>query len=193
MEKGLLGFLLVVFLTSCAMPETRTYSLHMPDPGSGASSAKTDASVAVVIDSPKYLSQPYIAYRNSPYELMISRYSKWDSSPEDIVKDGFRDALSSLGLFKNVRASDVVPSGYYRLTINLKKFERSDEGDSSFSDLALDVTLVSPEGKSLYRNTVSKRVKLADRSFLSLAKGLSGALAEGIEEVRVNVEKSLRQ
>lgn len=175
------------------MPETRTYSLHMPDPGSGASSAKTDASVAVVIDSPKYLSQPYIAYRNSPYELMISRYSKWDSSPEDIVKDGFRDALSSLGLFKNVRASDVVPSGYYRLTINLKKFERSDEGDSSFSDLALDVTLVSPEGKSLYRNTVSKRVKLADRSFLSLAKGLSGALAEGIEEVRVNVEKSLRQ
>lgn len=184
-------FLLFVFLSSCSMPETRIYSLYVPNTDRVASSTRTDASVAVIIDSPKHLSQPYIAYRNSPYQLMISRYSKWDSPPEDIVRGTFKDALSSSGFFKNVRASDIVPNGFYHLTINLKKFERADEGDSSFGELVFDVTLVSPEGKSLYRNTVSKRVKLEDRSFLSLAKGLSGSLTEGVEEVRVNVEKSL--
>lgn len=185
-------FILVIILSACSMPETQIYSLHMPA-GKNIQNTKSDISIAILINSPRYLTQPYIAYRNSPYQLLISRYSKWDSSPDEIVRLSFKDTLSTTGLFKDVRASNVVPGGFHYLNINLKHFERFDEGNNSFGELAFDVNLFSPDGKDLYQGYIIKRVKLENNSFLSLARGLSTILEEGMEEVRVNIEKSLRQ
>jgi uncharacterized lipoprotein YmbA len=201
MQKKALLFLLIVFLGSCAMSETRIYSLHIPttastkggmDGFSGETNAKAEAVIAVLISSPRYLTQPYIAYRSSPYQLGISKYAKWDSSPDEIVKEAFRGGLSSTGLFREVRASHMVPGGFYSLKIDLKRFERSDEGDVSFGEVAFDVSLFSPDEKNLYQSAVTKRIKLEDRSFLSLAKGLSSALGEGVAEVRGDIQKSLK-
>ncbi len=191
MQKRIIGLLVVIFLSSCAMPETRIYSLDMPAEKK-MSAAGTDAAVAVVVSSPRYLTQPYVAYRTSPYQLAISRYAKWDSPPDEMVRDVFKDILSP-GLFKEVRTSSFVPAGAYSLKINLKRFERLDEGDLSFAEVAFEVSLLTPEGKNLYQNSVTKKVKLVDRSFLSLAKGLSSALGEGTEEVTGSIAKALKQ
>ena len=64
-------------------------------------------------------------------------------------------------------------------------------GNDSFGEFVFDVQFISPEGKELYQNSISKRTKLEDRTFLSLAKGLSGAVAEGVDEVRDNIDRSL--
>jgi uncharacterized lipoprotein YmbA len=151
-----------------------------------------DASIAIMINAPRYLTQPYIVYRKSLYQLEISRYSKWDVSPHERLREVFKDTLSSLQPFKEVRVMNMVPDGFYLLKINLKKFERSDTGNDSFGELVFDVNFISPDGKELYQNSISKRTKLEDRSFLSLAKGLSGSLVEGVEEVRDNIDRSLK-
>lgn len=200
MLKRAIIFSLITVFAACSMPETQIYSLHIPDnPSStlpldkGSTGGVKDASIAILINSPRYLAQPYIACRNSPYQLLISRYSKWDSAPDEMVRQALRDTLSATGLFKDVRASNVVPSGFYSLKINLKRFERLDEGSDSFGELAFDVNLLSPDGRDLYQGFITKKVKLENKSFLALAKGLSNSLTEGIEEVWSNVEKSLRQ
>jgi uncharacterized lipoprotein YmbA len=174
------------------MPETQIYSLHMPASNSSPNK-NTNTSIAILIHSPRYLTQPYIAYRKSPYQLLISRYSKWESSPEEMVSHAIRDTLSTTGLFKEIRTSYVVPAGFYSLTIHLKRFERIDEGDDSFGELSFEANLRSPNGREIYQRSVSKRTKLEDKSFLSLTKGLSSALAEGITEIRGNLERALRQ
>jgi len=92
-----------------------------------------------------------------------------------------------------VRPSHIVLNGFYALKIDLMRFERSDEGDLSFAEVAFAVSLVAPEGKNLYQGSVTKKVKLDDRSFLSLARGLSSGLGEGIAEVKRAIEKTLRQ
>jgi len=187
------------------MPETKIYSLNMPDTSSSSYSksekerlsdvtnVKADSSIMIRVSSPRYLSQAYIAYRSSPYQLEVSRYSKWESPPNLMVKEAFKDSLSSTGLFREVRAANTVYDGFYLLDINLKRFERSDDGNDSFADLVFDVNLVSPDGMELYRSTVSKKVKLDERSFLSLARGLSSALSEGIGEVRNNIIIQINQ
>jgi len=186
------------------MPETKIYSLNMSDTSSSSYSksekerlsdvtnVKADSSIVIRVFSPRYLSQAYIAYRGSPYQLEVSRYSKWESPPNLMVKEAFKDSLSSTGLFKEVRATNAVSEGFYLLDINLKRFERSDNGNDSFADLVFDVNLVSPGGSEISRFTVSKKVKLTDRSFLSLARGLSSALSEGIGEVRKVVSDSVK-
>ncbi|MCL5023508.1 MAG: ABC-type transport auxiliary lipoprotein family protein [Nitrospirae bacterium] len=191
MPKRMIVCLLAVFLASCAMPETRIYSLSVPD-GNGAANPKSDAELTIFVNAPRYLMQPYIAFRNSPYQLTISRYAKWDAAPEQILKETFRDSFSSSGAFRDVRVSHLVPGGSYSLRIDLKRFERLDNGDLSYGELAFDVDLISPDGKSVYEKAFSKKVKLEDRTFLSLAKGLSDALAEGVREVGDGVGRSVR-
>ena len=204
MLRVVLIVLSVFFISACTMPETKIYSLNMPDTSSSSYSksekerlsdvtnVKAGSSIMIRVSSPRYLSQAYMAYRSSPYQLEVSRYSKWESPPNLMLKEAFRDSLSSAGLFKEVRAANAVSEGFYLLDINLKRFERYDDGNDSFADLVFDVNLVSPDGMELYRSTVSKKVKLDERSFLSLARGLSGALSEGIGEVRKVVVGSLK-
>jgi len=190
MQKGFMIILSFFLLFACSMPETKIYSIYVPIE-SKTVNGKTDNSVTIVVHAPRYLTQPYIAYRESPYQLKISKYSKWDASPSEIVRGGFKDSLSSTEIFQEVRISSAVPRGFYSLRVNLKRFERYDEGKDSFGELVMDVDLLSPDARELYRGSISKRVKLDDQGFLSLAKGLSSALAEGISEVRSNVIQSL--
>ena len=192
MRKWLTILLPLFLIGACAMPETRIYSLYLPLDRGKTIHSRGDASIVIMINSPRYLTQPYIAYRKSLYQLEMSRYSKWDVSPHERVSEVFKDALSSVQPFKEIRVMNIVPDGFYLLKINLEKFERSNTGNDSFGELIFDVQLLSSDGKQLYQNSISKRTKLEDRSFLSLSKGLSGALAEGVEEVRDNVDRSLK-
>lgn len=200
MLKSLPVLLIILSLCACSMPETQIYSLNMSDnispsvsggkgnPGEG----KSDIFVAVLVDSPRYLSQPYIATRTSPYRLVISRYSKWDTPPDETVRQAFRDRLAYSGLFGSVRASNIVPEGYYSLKIYLARFDGVDEGDSSFGELSFTFSLLSPEGKEIYLGAFKRKVKLEGRGFVDLARALSGALTEGTEEAGTNVEKFLK-
>lgn len=189
MRRVLIIVIVLLFCASCSMPETRIYSLYIPRE-EGKGTAMAEASIVIHIDSQKYLTQPYIAFRSSPYQLEISKYAKWDASPHEMIKEELRHALSSMGLFREVRVSRTIPGGFYLFKIHLRRFERFDSGNESFGDLVLVFSLLSPDSTELYQGTVSKRVKLDDRSFLSLAKGLSSVLTEGMEEIMSAIRKS---
>jgi ABC-type uncharacterized transport system auxiliary subunit len=202
MKKALIVVLFIFVLSACTMPETKIYSIYVTaspattivkEETKGVTGKLSDASLVVVVNSPRYLSQPYIAYRNSPYQLEVSKYSKWEATPSDMIKMALKEALSAEGNFKEVRASTIVPEGFYSLETDLKKFERYDEGNNSYGELALDAKLLSPDNEELNRIAISKRVKLEDRSFLGLAKGLSHAVNDAVQEIRealfINMKK----
>jgi len=149
------------------------------------------ASVNVLLHSTSYLDQPYIVYRISPYELEISNASRWDSSPADMVKEAIKESLSSSGFFAVVRASVVTPPGFYQCEVTLRRFERFDKGNDSFGELDFEITFLSPEGSILYSGSLSKEGKLDDRSFVNLAKFLSEALSQGLDETSAAIIKSL--
>ena len=181
---------LLVFLLSCTLPETRIYNISLlpmkERPNAGAS-----AFVNVILHAPRYLEQPYIAYRISSHELNISNASRWDSSPADLVKGAMKDSLSSSGSFAVVRTSVFTPPKFHRCEVNLRRFERFDKENGSFGELEFEITFRSPAGTILYSGSVSKEAKLADRSFLSLAKFLSDALSQGLNEASAAIVKSL--
>lgn len=174
----------VFFLSACTMPDTKIYSLNLnaPEISSPVKDGFPDKSVVILVNAPRYLSQPYIAYRNSPYELEISRYSKWEASPQEMFRGTLRNYLSSAGVFKEVRVSNVVPEGFYYLETDIKKFERYDEGNHSYGELMFDCALYSSDEVRISGTTISKKIKLEDGTYLSLAKGLSKALDQAIKE-----------
>lgn len=174
----------IFFLSACTMPDTKIYSLNLnaPEISSPVKDGFSDKSLVILVNAPRYLSQPYIAYRNSPYELEISRYSKWEASPQEMLRGTLKNYLSSAGVFKEVRVSNVVPEGFYYLETDIKKFERYDEGNDSYGELMFDCGLYSSDEARISGTTISKKIKLEDGTYLSLAKGLSKALDQAIKE-----------
>src|SRR5208282_4591229 len=90
MLRRFVVIVLACFFVSCSMPETKIYSLYLPQ-DQNAKNAKSVSSLTIRMDSPRYLAQPYIAHRNSPYRLSISKYSKWEAAPGDLVEEAFRE------------------------------------------------------------------------------------------------------
>lgn len=167
----------VLLMAACSMPETRIYSLHMPEDNTKAQVRK-QAMVTLRVQSPRYLAQPYIAHRISLYQLDISRYAKWDAAPVEMVREIFRDSLSTV--YQDVRVSNFVPEGSFVLNVHLKRFEWVDE---SYAELAFDAVLHSAEGKEIYHIDMEKRVQIDTKDPAGVAKGLSAALSEAIKEV----------
>lgn len=167
----------VLLMTSCSIPETRIYSLHMPADNNKAQVRK-QAMITLRVQSPRYLAQPYIAHRVSPYQLDISRYAKWDSAPVEMVREIFRDSLAVV--YQDVRASNLVAEGSFVLNIHLKRFERVDD---SYAELAFDAVLYSPEGREIYHIEEQKKVQIDTKDPAGVAKGLSAALSESVQKV----------
>ncbi|MCG2721381.1 MAG: PqiC family protein [Thermodesulfovibrionales bacterium] len=179
---------ILLSLTACSMPETKIYSLSLPDTAMmDATTQDRQASLAIIMDAPRHLSQSYIVYRISPYQLQISRYAKWESPPDEMIKKAIQDSLYDTGKFHDVSTSSLISEGSYVLEINLKRFERTGDGNDIFGELAFDMKLVSSDNRELSHAAITKKIKLEDRDFLSLAKGLSAALAEAVREVTAKV------
>lgn len=184
-------FLSGLILTACVMPETKIYSIGYPGELS-AIQTKGESKAYVMAESPRHLSQPYIVFRTSPYELTVSKYSKWEAPPSELVRDAVRDALASSGSFSDVKTSPAMAiGGVYNARVHLKKFERIDAADGSSAELAFDISLLSPDGKEIYRNRVNKTVKLVDKEFANLAKALSGAVSEAAKDISKGVSEAL--
>jgi uncharacterized lipoprotein YmbA len=190
--KTYMTVLLILLCASCTMPQTKIYSLALKSEVA-PSKITTGAGVDIVVRSPQHLAQPYIGVRTSPYQLVISRYSKWDSSPAEIVREAFSESLSGTRMFREVRVSRSVPRDYYALVIHLGKFERLDLAEGSFAELAFDVRFLSPEGVELYRDSFSTRMPLEDRSFLQLAEALSKGLSEELGNVQSALDEVLHR
>ncbi|GAB4486625.1 MAG: hypothetical protein OHK006_14690 [Thermodesulfovibrionales bacterium] len=179
--KRLAALFVLLIGAACSMPETRIYSLNMLAERP-AQSAPRSASVAVAVQANRYLGQPYIAHRVSPYQLDLSRYAKWEASPSDMVRDALRDAL--IPSFREVRASQVAATGFYTLQVNLKRFEMS---GAASAELAMDVQVVTPEGREVIRRSIAKKSALDASDYVSLAKGMSTMLGEAVAEIKADL------
>ncbi|KWT92062.1 ABC-type transport auxiliary lipoprotein family protein [Candidatus Magnetominusculus xianensis] len=198
MNKKSLMLLIAITITvniSCAtMPDTKIYSLDIHYDMTTKGELKPDIPIVIVVDSPRYLSQAFMAVRSSPYTLTIMKYSKWQSPPSTMVAEELKKALYSIGFFKDIRIAGIVKQNFYSLRIHLTRFEQFDELAASYGILSLDVDLLSPEGVNLYHNTFSKKIKLySSDDYTALAAGLSAALKDVMDELRTATAKAITE
>jgi len=180
-------------LTSCtSVPATSIYTLDLPVAEKQMSPNAEDPSLAVHVRSPRYLAQPFIAMRTSPYELDISRFSKWDRPPDELIAEAVRDTIAQTGKFKEVEVYHMPPGGTYVLDLNLRQFELSKEGASSHALFALDVTLTSPAGDEVFSAQYSYDEAFASGGLQRLAEKLSASIEDALNKTRTGVLDSVK-
>jgi ABC-type uncharacterized transport system auxiliary subunit len=166
------------------MSETKIYNLYMPQNENTPVKSASKHKLAILIDAPRHLSQPYISSRTSPYQIVISKYSKWDASPSEILKNAVLENMNSLGLFGEIRFPTIAPQGFYALKLTLKSFERNDFTAVPTGEIFFTAFLYAPDGTEVYRNVFAQKLTLENKNFDSLAKGLSAALTDCMKELR---------
>ncbi len=182
-----------ILCSSCSTTETKIYSLYLNDLKEYKNTQKVDAVAFIHIKAHKYLEQPYIVFKTSPYELTPSSYAKWDTYPSEIIKEQILEYLSKRGPFKEVKTTrPVITGNSYLISINLKDLSRYDTGSLSYGILALSVSLKDSAGKEIYHKEFNQREPLQDRSYLSLAKGISAALNVVLIEMTEGINSAMR-
>ncbi|MCG6553291.1 MAG: PqiC family protein [Candidatus Magnetominusculus sp. LBB02] len=185
---------LMAVISCVSMPITKIYSLDIQYDANVRGELRHDIPIIIVVDCPRYLAQAYIAVRQTPYSLTITKYSKWQSPPSTMVAEELKKALYSAGFFKDIRISSVAKQSFYSLKTHLTRFEQLEEGTDSYGILSLDTDLLSPEGVNLYHNTYSKKIKLGGSdNYTSLAAGLSAAMKEVMDDISVSIAKTITE
>lgn len=188
-------FIISILISACSIPETKIYDLHLNDSEKSKNIPyrKTDPSIAIHVEAPSYLSQPYIVTRTSPYQIQISKTAKWEAPPKRFIRQGLQDILDGLRYFKHVSLSQTQPEGYYWLAVDLKKFELLDEEKGFFGELLMDVSLFDHEKNRLFQRTIAMKEKLGNKDFMKLAHVLSTFLTEGLEEIKLSVIRQIQK
>ena len=188
MRRIALSLVLLACAAACSMPETRIYSLNA-DAGPKAAAKQAPVAVSVRVQSPRYLAQPYIVERVSPNQLAVSRYGRWEGTPEEMVKGVLRDALRPR--VREVTVNRAVVDAF-ALNVEVKRFEKSIEGKASSALLILDYSLVGPDQSERFRSTCSRKIALQGADNQEFARAMGEAVASAAEEIAATVSERLR-
>lgn len=191
MHKTLLLFVLIFFI-SCSTPQMRIYSINISQYPQESRKVRIDEGVFLQIKTNKHFRQTNIIYKSSIYEMMPSLYAKWDSPPDDILRNQITEALIRKGLFKDVRyLKSPLTKKYFMLDIVIKDFSRIDEGNKSAAVLILDITLRDSNGNNIYKKESEFKEGLEDKTYLNLAKGMSNIMTSALIKITDDIEDAL--
>jgi ABC-type uncharacterized transport system auxiliary subunit len=186
--------ILSALISACSIPETKIYNLHVNESGRSKNILykKTGSSIAIHVEAPDYLAQPYIVTRTSPYEIKISKTAKWESPPKRFIKQALKKVFSGSGYFDHVSLSQIKREGYYWLIVDLKRFELVEE-DAGFSgEVIMDVSLFDHEMNSVFMSTINRKKQIRNKDYRNLAAVLGTFIPEGLDEIKDTVIRNIQ-
>ena len=171
------------------MAETKIYSIYIPQESTQQhiSGKAPEPSLIITVTAPRYLFQPYIVTRTSPYEIHISKTAKWESTPVRIIRQELSETMISLQYFKGVRISQSHTTESYWLTADLKRFECIHENQNYFAELTIEVVLFNEEMDQLFSQSIASKQPLKDKAADGLAHALSTSLADTLQTIKLRV------
>lgn len=190
----ILIFVFGILIFSCSTATTKIYSINITQYPQESQKVKTDDLLLLKVSSNRYFKQNYIIYRSSIYEMMQSQYARWDTPPDEFLKHQITKALITKGLFKEVhQTKPSYANKYFLLHVDIKDFSRYDDLNTIYAVLILDINLKDALGNSIYNKEISLKQGIDDRSYLSLAKGMSVLMTNALRTITDDIENSLNR
>jgi ABC-type uncharacterized transport system auxiliary subunit len=141
------------------------YTLNLP-PAPDPPALEIRTSIAVrEFQSPSYLRQGPIVYRNTPEEIGFYEYHRWAADPRKLVTAAVIDDLRASGQLSRVATYDGRPDIEYVFSGKLEKLEEVDYEGGVKVEVALSaqITRIST-GTTVWNNAVSEVGKVSHRT-----------------------------
>lgn len=168
------------------------YALSMapaikPDPGT----PHWKAAVAVRrFETPMYLRQGRIVYREAPDQIGFYEYRRWAADPGATVTTAFIEALRSANAFSTVAPYDGQDRPDYLITGRLEELDEIDYGGRVRVEARLSAVLTNLRtGAVVWSGDVSETSNVDKREVNSVVTEMNHALQAGVNELLSNMEQ----
>jgi len=185
----------VLLLSGCAgkVRYPNYYTLATAPTKQPATNAHQSGTVAVRrFETPAYLRQGRIVYRQTPEEVGFYDYHRWAADPGVVVTAGLIDSLRSSNLFAFVGPYDGHDSHDYVVSGRLERLDELDYNGGAQVEVKLSAQLVNVRtGASVWAGAVTQTSSINTRNVNSVVVAMSTATQAGIDQLVADMEKHL--
>ena len=193
MPKLILAVLLVAGCAS-KVRYPRYYTLNIPaPPRPSLENARLSGVVAVRrFDTPAYLRQGRIVYREAPEAVDFYEYHRWAAEPGPTVTVGVIESIRAAGLFSVVKPYDGQDKPEYVMTGRLERLDEVDYGDRVRVETKLSAELVDMRnGTTVWTGGANASSNVETRNVNSVVAAMTHALQMNIEALVTEMGKEL--
>ena len=151
--------------------------------------------VAVAVrrfDTPAYLRQGRIVYREAPEEVGFYDYHRWVSDPGAAVTTAMITSLRSSQLFSFVKPYDGQDQPEYLLTGRLERLDEIDYGGAVRVEAKLSAELVDLRtGATVWTGEAAKTSIVETRNINSVVAAMSQAVQTNIDQLVAGMKEQL--
>jgi cholesterol transport system auxiliary component len=170
------------------------YSLSLPPaPPSLAQAVQQPATLAVrKLETPAYLRQGRIVYRENPNQIGFYEYHRWATDPGATVTTAVIDSLRSSHLFASVGPYDSQQRPDYILTGRLERLDEIDDGGGVRVEARLSAELTNLRtGAVVWTGDASETSNVDQRNVNSVVAEMSTALQASIQRLVASMQEQV--
>jgi uncharacterized lipoprotein YmbA len=143
-------------------------------------------------ETPSYLRQGRIVYREAPDQVGFYEYHRWAADPGATVTSGVIDALRSLKLFSSVEVYDGHSKPEYLLTGRLERLDEIDYGGGVRVEAKLAAQITNLRtGATVWSGTAAQTSKVDTRTVSAVVSKMSDAVQASINSLVTSMEQRL--
>ena len=135
-------------------------------------------------ETPAYLRQGRIVYRESPEQIGFYDYHRWASDPGQVVTTAMVDALRSAGIFSTVGIYDGQEHAPYLLQGRLERLDEVDYKQGVQVEVRVTAQVLNTKtGAAVWAGNATTTANVDRRHVSSVVRALGQATQEGIEQL----------
>lgn len=181
-----------LLIASCGQVQRpHYYALEIPPaPNQGVSSPRFSGTVAVSrFETPWYLRQGRIVYRESPEEVGFYEYHRWAADPAEAIRTAMIDALRSSRLFATVKRYDGDNHQDYLLAGRLERLDEIDYGGPVRVEAKISAELINLRtGTTEWTGNALETLNVHDRNLDSVVGAMNRAVQNSIGQVVTSLD-----
>ena len=188
----ILALLMVACGGKIRYPKYYTLSIA-PAPKPLVSDPRMPATLAVRrFETPAYLRQGRIVYREAPGEVGFYEYHRWAADPGATVTSGVIDALRLSRLFSSVEHYDGHNKPDYLLTGRLERLDEIDYGGGVRVEAKLTAQITNLRtGATLWSGSAAETLGVDTRTVSAVVSKMSDAVQASIDSLVASMEQQL--
>ena len=188
--------LAVLMMTGCAgkvhYPDYYMLSIAPSEDPSSADSHKLSAVAVQPFETPAYLRQGRIVYRQSPEQIGFYDYHRWASDPGQVVTGAMMDCVRSAGIFSFVEAYDGQENAEYLLSGRLERLDELDYKNGVQVEVTLSAQLLNRKtGAVVWTGNSTTTKNVGQRDVRSVVHAMDQATQEVVERLVADMKKQL--
>jgi uncharacterized lipoprotein YmbA len=184
-----------LLLAACGAVRYPTYYALTVAPEMKPAAADGRRSVAVAVrrfDTPDYIRQGRIVYRETPEQIGFYDYHRWGADPGAAVTTAMIDALRSARLFSAVAPYDGREQQEWVLSGRLVRLDEVDYGDGVRVETRLVAELGNRRtGQTLWTGEASETSNIETRTVASVVGAMSHALETSIARLIASMDQQV--